>query len=96
MTTDPFAVQQRDGFYPAVDADLFNILLICSLTVGSEIESCVAILLFGKPRNIMVNTSICLGVKLNLFKWSWLLLIADSFSPGTNPDYCLAQKPPGE
>lgn len=57
----------------------FNILLMCSLTVGSEIESCAAIRLFGRPRIIIFNTSICRGVKLNLLNFSLLALTEISF-----------------
>lgn len=80
-------MQKRDGFNPAVNAYLFNILLMCSLTVGSEIESCAAIRLFGRPRIIIFNTSICRGVKLNLLNFSLLALTEISFPSGNGSDY---------
>lgn len=65
----------------------FRILLMCSFTVGSEIESWAAILLFGRPRIIIFKTSICRGVKLNLLNCSLFVLTAHSFAQGNHVSY---------
>lgn len=60
----------------------FNILLMCFLIVGLEIESCVVIFLFGRLCIIIFNMFICCGVKLNLFNFLLFDLMENLFFLG--------------
>ncbi len=64
MTTDPrLPCNSVMVPYPAVDADLFQYIADMFFDGRFGNRELRRDFLFGKPRNIMVNTSICLGVK---------------------------------
>lgn len=78
----PFAMQKRDGFDPTVNAYLFQYIADVLFDCRLRNRKLRGNSLFGRPRIIIFNTSICRGVKLNLLNFSLFDSTENSFPSG--------------